>query len=184
MKQGMRGALVAGFLLVSFVLLAGFHWSKPRILIIHSFDQTVRSVVKTNEGINRILASNRQPVSVRWHYLEMNRLPEEPARQLAVAAAVRSIEQFDPDIIIAVDDEAQQYVAYRYVDHPKIKLVFTAIDQVPDAYDYRGKNNVTGISEVLPLDAIRETLLFARGGQAARIAVLTSRTPTGMSRLH
>ena len=184
MKQGVRGALVAGFLLIAFVLLAGFHWSKPRILILHSFDGSVRSVVKTNEGINRILAANRQPVSVRWHYLEMNRLPDEPARQLAAAAAQRSIEQFDPDIIIAVDDEAQHYVAYRYADHPKIKLVFTAIDQSPDVYGYLGKNNVTGISELLPLGAIRETLLSARSGQPARIAVLTSRTPTGMSRLH
>ena len=184
MKQGVRGVLVAGFLLIAFVLLAGFHWSKPRILILHSFDQTVRSVIRTNEGINRVLASNRQPVTVRWHYLDMNRLPDEPARQLAAAAALRGIEQFGPDIIIAVDDEAQQYVAYRYADHPKIKLVFTAIDQAPDAYGYLGKNNVTGISEVLPLDAIRETLLSVRGGQAAGIAVLTSRTPTGMSRLH
>lgn len=47
-----------------------------------------------------------------------------------------------------------------------------------------GKNNVTGISEVLPLAAIHETLLSARGGQPAKIAVLTTRTPTGMSRLH
>ena len=58
--------LVAGFLLTTFVLLAWFNWSKPRILVLHSFDETVRSVAKTDEGIRRILASNRQPVSTRF----------------------------------------------------------------------------------------------------------------------
>ena len=84
MKQGARGALATIFLLVAFVLLAGFNWSKPRVLVLHSFDQNVRSVMKTNEGIRRILALNRQPISVRWHYLGMNRLSDEPARQRVV----------------------------------------------------------------------------------------------------
>jgi ABC-type uncharacterized transport system substrate-binding protein len=183
MKRGLRGVLVFGFLVIAFVLLAGLHWSKPRILVLHSFDETVRSVVKTNEGINRILAANRQPVSVRWHYLGMNHLPDEAGRRIAALTAERGIEQFAPDIIIAVDDEAQLYVALRYIDDPKIKLVFTAIDQKPKDYGYIGKGNVTGISEVLPLAAISETLLHARNGKAARIAVLTSPTTTGLARL-
>jgi hypothetical protein len=183
MKQGARGWLAAGFLLVAFVLLAWFNWSRPRILVLHSFDQQVRSVVKADEGIRRILASNRQPVSLRWHYLGMNHLADEAARQRAAAMAQRSVEQFDPDIIIAVDDEAQQYLARQYAGQANIKLVFTAIDQDPEDYGYVGRNNVTGISEVLPLEAIRETLLHLRDGQAARIAVLTSPMPTGMGRM-
>jgi hypothetical protein len=183
MKQGVRGALVAGFLLSAFVLLAWFNWSKPRILVLHSFDETVRSVVKTDEGIRRILASNRQPVSTRWHYLAMNRLADETARQLAASMARRTVEQFDPDIIIAVDDEAQQYVAREYAGDAKIKLVFTAIDQKPRDYGYVDQANVTGISEVLPLHAISETLLHLRSGQPAKIAVLTSLLPTGLGRM-
>jgi hypothetical protein len=183
MKQGVRGMLVAGFLLTTFVLLAWFNWSKPRILVLHSFDETVRSVAKTDEGIRRILASNRQPVSMRWHYLAMNRLADEAARQLAASTAHRTIEQFDPDIIIAVDDEAQQYVARQYAGNAKIKLVFTAIDQEPKDYGYVDQANVTGISEVLPLHAISETLLHLRDGQPARIAVLTLPLPTGLGRM-
>lgn len=129
-------AAVSLLLLLAFVLLAGFNWSKPRILILHSLDKSERSVVKTDERIRRILAVNRQPVVLRWHYLGMNRLTEEAARQRQASLAHRSIEKFDPAIIIAVDDEAQQYVAQHYAGHERIKLVFTAIDQVPEDYGY------------------------------------------------
>jgi hypothetical protein len=183
MKQGARGALATVFLLIAFILLAGFNWSKPRILILHSLDEHARSVVKTDEGIRRILAANRQPVLLRWHYLGMNRLNDEAARQREASLAHRSIEQFDPAIIIAVDDEAQQYVARHYAGHERIKLVFTAIDQEPEDYGYIDKENVTGISEILPLEAIRETLLHGREGRPARIAVLTSPMPTGIGKM-
>ena len=183
MKRGARDAFVAAFLLLAFVLLAWFNWSKPRILVLHSFDDEVRSVVKADEGIRRILATNRQPVSMRWHYLGMNRLADEAGRQVAASTAQRRIEQFDPDIIVAVDDEAQQYVARHYAGQAKTRVVFTAIDRDPKDYGYAAQHNVTGISEVLPLDAIRETLLHLRGGAAARIAVLTSAMPTGLGRM-
>lgn len=183
MKPGARDAFVAAFLLLAFVFLAWFNWSKPRILVLHSFDEEVRSVVKADEGIRRILATNRQPVSMRWHYLSMNRLADEAGRQVAASTAKRRIEQFDPDIIVAVDDEAQQYVARHYTGQVKTRVIFTAIDRAPKDYGYAAQHNVTGISEVLPLDAIRETLLHLRGGAAARVAVLTSAMPTGLGRM-
>jgi hypothetical protein len=183
MKQGVRGVFAILFLLIAFVLLAAFNWSKPRILVLHSLDEKARSVVKTDEGIRRILAANRQPVLLRWHYLGMNHLTDDAARQREASLAHRSIEQFDPAIIIAVDDEAQQYVARHYVGHERIKLVFTAIDQEPEDYGYIDKENVTGISEILPLEAIRETLIQGREGRPARIAVLTSPMPTGIGKL-
>jgi hypothetical protein len=39
MKQGVRGVFAILFLLIAFVLLAAFNWSKPRILVLHSLDE-------------------------------------------------------------------------------------------------------------------------------------------------
>lgn len=184
MKKGISGVLTIGFLLAALLFLGVFNWSKPRILVMHSFDPDAPSVKKMNEGIRRTLGKNRQPVSVRWHYLSMDRLPEEETRQDSAAEGRRAIEQFDPDVIIAVDDETQEYVARHYAGHSRPAVIFTAIDRDPKEYGYVGAPNVTGIIETLPLDAVRDTLLQARQGKPARLAILGHPGPTGTGRLH
>jgi hypothetical protein len=182
MKTGIRAILTGAFLVISLLLLGTFNLTKARILVLHSFDQNAPSVGTMDEGIRQTLNRNRQPISVRWHYLGMDHLPDEDHRQGAAAQGRRTIEQFDPDLIIAVDDEAQEYVARRYAGRSRPKVVFAAIDRNPKDYGYIGAPNVTGIVEALPLAAIRDTLLQARQGQAARLAVLSHPGPTGMGR--
>ncbi len=85
--------------------------------------------------------------------------------------------------MIAVDDEAQQYVARQYAGKSRPRVVFAAIDHEPQTYGYTGAANVTGITEVLPLAAVRDALLLARKGQPARLAVLATSSPTGKGQL-
>lgn len=179
MKQGIGAILVGTFLVVALLLLSGFNRAKPRILVMHSSDRSSSTVQRLDEGIRDVLGRNRQPMSVRWHYLGIDHLPDEDRREDAAKIGARTVEQFDPDLVIAVDDEAQQYLVGRYGGHTRPKVVFTAIDQDPGAYGYVGASNVSGIVETLPLAAIRDTLLHARQGQPLRLAVIGSPGPTG-----
>jgi len=70
-----------------------------------------------------------------------------------------AIDKINPDILIALDDDAQQYAARYYINHPHVKVVFGGIDHDPGDYHYDLANNVTGVVERLPLAAIREALL-------------------------
>jgi hypothetical protein len=179
MKNGIGGVLTGAFLLAALLLLGAFNLTKPRILVLHSSDRATSSTRKMDEGIRQTLDKNRQPVSVRWHYLGIDRLPDEDHRQDAAKEGLRAVQQFDPDVLIAVDDEAQQYVARFYAGRARPKIVFTAIDHDPAEYGYTNAANVTGIIETLPLAAMRDTLLVARQGRPARLAVLAQTGPTG-----
>ena len=179
MKQGIGAILVGVFLVVALLLLSGFNRAKPRILVMHSSDRNSSTVQRLDEGIHIALDRNRLPVFVRWHYLGIDHFPVEDLRQDAAKIGARTIEQFDPDLVIAVDDEAQHYLMTRYGGHARPKVVFTAIDQEPAAYGYVGAGNVAGIVETLPLTAIRDTLLQARQGKPLRLAVIGSPGPTG-----
>ena len=183
MKKGIIAVLTAAFLLVALLLMGAFNFTKPRMLVLQSSDRESLTVTKMDEGIHRVLDKNRQPMSVRWHYLGIDTLPDEDHRLDAAQLGLRAIGQFDPDVVIAVDDEAQHYVMRRFAGRTRPKLVFAAIDQDPQAYGYVGVANVTGVVETLPLAAMGELLLQARQGLPARLAVLTDTSPTGAGQL-
>ena len=93
--------------------------------------------------------------------------------------------------MLAVDDEAQAYVARHYAvpagsaqaAKPSTRVVYAAIDGQPASYGYDSAANVSGVLERLPLAAIRETLLTLRNGQPARLAVIGPTDPTGFAEI-
>lgn len=178
MKNGNLATLTGAFLVVALLLLGGFNASKPRILVLHSADRASTTAVKVDEGIRQVLDKNRQPMTVRWHYLGLDSLPDEDLRQDAAKIGLRAIEQFKPDVVIAVDDEAQQYVVRSLVGRDRPKLVYTAIDHDPKEYGYVGASNVTGVAESLPLPTMRDLLRYVKQGQPVKIAVVGDMGPT------
>ena len=154
MKRGVLGWLVGIFLLVAMVLLIGFNLTKSRILVLHSGDRSNGWDQRIDEGIRTALGRNRRPVSVRWHYLGLERFPLEDERQDAATQARRAIEQLRPHVVLAVDDEAQAYVARHYAvpagsaqaADPSMRIVYAAIDGEPSSYGYDNASNVTACS--------------------------------------
>ena len=178
-KNGLIGAFLLGFI----GLLGSFNASKPRILVLHAFDQDYSWVRTVDLGIREALKNNRRPVSVQWHYLGFNRKPHADQREDAAIQARRAITQIDPDILIAVDDESSAHVARHYVGRDRPRILFVSIDQPLEQYGYRGARNVSGIAEQLPLAAVRDALLTMRSDQSARIAVLGAHDDTGRAEL-
>jgi len=175
----LKKLLVGLFLSVFIILLGLFNASKPRILVLHSFSAEDPWVLELNKGIKTVLKGNRHPVTVKYHYLDVLKNQQSGGGlQVAVNAARQAISRMNPDLVIAVDDESNQLVARDYAGKARPRIVFVATLQTPESYGYAGAVNVSGIKEQLPLDAVRETLLTARGGKPARIAVLGMQIPT------
>lgn len=183
MKKGLNAVLVCIFLVVTLLLLGAFNLTKPRILVVHSAQRSVSTVQRLDAGIRAVLDANRQPMSVRWHYLGIDTMSDEDHREDAAKIGARAIAQFDPDLVIAVDDEAQHYLMRRYGGRARPKIMFTAIDQEPALYGYGQAANVTGIMERLPLAAVRDTLAQALPGKPLRLAVIGSTGPTGTGQM-
>ncbi len=187
MKTGIIATLISVFLLLAFALLSLFHETKPRILVLHSFSREDSSVINLDQGIRKVLLNNRQPLSLRWHYLAIDTQPNESHRREVAEQGKRVIDQFDPDVLIAVDDEAQEYVARYYVGHTRAKIFFTAIDHDPKSYGYIRKDNtpvanVAGVMETLPLVPLRDAL-SAMYHRPLRLGVLSMSGVTGHGEL-
>lgn len=137
--------LMALFIIGAMAAFIVVNTAKPRVLVLHSYDTEYIWVRDINVGLNRTLLG--KPYTLRWHYMDTKRNPDEAFKQRAGVLARRIIEDWDPDLIIAVDDDAQRYAVKLYANHPKIKIVFAGINGEIAPYGYDKARNVTGILE-------------------------------------
>ncbi len=157
MKNRLATVFASVFVLLLLALLVAFNHQKPRVLILHSFSESGQWETAVNTGIQRELARNREPIAVRWRYMALS--PHMNAKQWA-AAAQRSratIDSWRPDVLVAIGEEAQDYVGRHYAGRPGPRLVY-AMGEDPASFGYAGAPNVTGVHEALPLAQIVELL--------------------------
>jgi ABC-type uncharacterized transport system substrate-binding protein len=141
-----------------------------------------------NVGLKRVLKDNFR-YQVRWHYMDTKRNPYPEYKEMAGIAARKAIETMQPNVVIAFDDDAQQFVTRHFVNHPNINIVFTGVNNEPEDYGFDKANNVTGLLERLPLAAVRETFLitenFKELGRPLRLGFIgdLSKTTAGDAKL-
>ena len=181
-KTNLRTLLVGAFLLLFIALLGVFNIRKPRILVLHTFPKDAPWASLVNQGIQKALKENRNPISVNYHYLGVDSRQSTEALKHQIREAKQAIDREKPDVLIAVDDESNHLVAKDYSGRGKPRIVFVAILQPPRNYGYPG-TNATGLVEQLPLDAVCDAIRVARGGQPARIAILAKDDITGRAEL-
>jgi ABC-type uncharacterized transport system substrate-binding protein len=169
------------FMLVTLVLFGWYNMTKPSILVLHSYDTSYAWVRDVNIGINRVL-NNKYQYQVRWYYMDTKRHPSPEFRKSAGIAARHAIEQMRPDVVIAMDDDAQKYVSRFFNHHADIKIVYAGVNNKASDYGFDKAKNVTGILERLPLAAMKEALQSASNlralGRPVRLAYLGDMSET------
>lgn len=176
--------IISLFLVIALGLFAWFNINKPRILILHSYDPEYAWTRDVNIGIGRVMKQNYQ-YQTRWYYMDTKRHPFPAYKQSAGIAARSVIDEMQPDVIIAIDDDAQKFAAQYYRNHPHINIVFAGVNNEAADYGYDKARNVTGILERLPVEAMKQTLQIAGNfkalGRPIRIGYLadTSESATG-----
>lgn len=184
MKKNLKSLLVVIFCVQVAIMLLWFNISKPRLLILHSYDEGYSWVRDINIGLNRILR-NHSHFSIRWHYLDTKRHPWPAYKDSVGILARRMIDEWQPDVIIAMDDDAQEYVTKYYNNKHGVSIVFGGVNNEPEDYGFDKANNVTGILERLPLEAVKEGLMTfsaqRNGGRSIRVFFIgdTSETVDG-----
>ena len=178
-KNFLIGASIAAFL----VLLGGFNATKPRILVVNSAAEDSIWSRKIKEGINNVLERNRRPLNVDYTYLVLDEAAPRRTREVEDAELQRTLARVKPDIIIAVDDEANALVAPLYAGKNSPRIIYVSIDRPPSAYGYAGAPNVSGIADRLPLKALRDFADDLDAGRPKKIAVLGVESETGLAEL-
>jgi len=162
-----------GFLLIFVAYIVNEVRQKPRVLILNSYDTDYSWVQEVETGIRHVLAG--KPYTVRWHYMDTKRHPDESYKVLARRSARNVIDEWRPTVLIAIADNAQE-VAQQYLDRDDIMIVFGGVIGRPEDYGYDRAKNVLGILERWPLPTIREGIeeIFLKGQGRERIRILSA----------
>jgi hypothetical protein len=180
-SRGIERLFVASFLIIALIAFGWYNTAKPRILVLHSYDKNYAWVRDINIGLERGF-KNAYLYHVNHYYMDTKRHPDLEFARSAGIAARNVIRQLRPDVLIAVDDDAQRLVARHFIDDPHMKIVFAGINNRAEEYGYERAKNVTGILERLPLKPIQEALLsvvrFQRLTHPIRIAFISDDSTT------
>ncbi len=148
-------ALSTLFLIGITVLAILFNSTMPRVMILQSYDPDYAWTRDVDEEIRRV-AKNWTEYRVTWHYMNTKKPSDPDSLRYAGIVARRAIDRFDPTVLIAVDDLAQKLAARYYVNKEDMSIVFSGVNGLVEPYGYDRAENVTGIFERKPLQAIKE----------------------------
>ncbi|MCZ7647514.1 MAG: hypothetical protein M5U26_20030 [Planctomycetota bacterium] len=175
----LTGALMILFLVLVGSFLIAESLKRPRILVLHSYYTDYAWVKDIDVGIKRGLAN--RPYNVRYHYMDTKRHPFPEFMEKAGVTARRMINEWQPDIIIAIDDNAQKYVAKHYIDDPSKVILFSGLNAELQDYGYDKAKNVSGIIERIPYDAARDIYLQVLPADKRRIYHISDDSETSVA---
>ena len=179
----LRNVLIAVFLAGFVILLGYFNVTKPRILVLHSAARDSVWATQMDRGMREALQRNRRPLSVEWMYLAVSAPASTRSTAEAQAEARRAIDRIRPDVLIAVDDEANALVARDYVGADEPRILYVSIDRPPADYGYTQAQNVSGIADTFPLPAVRDAVTDFFPGRPTTLAVLGVDNDSGRAEL-
>ena len=130
-----------------------------------------------NDGIEQGIESTLgDKCNLDKFYMDTKRNPEESFSRAMAKQARNYIEQTNPDIVIACDDNASKYLVKPYYKNASRPFVFCGINWTTEEYGYPYKN-ATGMIEVAPikplLNIIKNTIANVSHGVYLSADVLT-----------
>ncbi len=145
------------FLVVSFSFLSYQRLHKPRILVIHSYHKEMPWVNSLNRGVDNVFGGKAY-ISLRYYY--MNTKHQSSKRHLNQVQRMlkATIKSWHPDLIITFDHDAQDVLMQLEKKDLKTPIIFAGISDEKHFALYNQKPNVTGITEQIPVRAVREIL--------------------------
>jgi hypothetical protein len=162
----LRLILICVFLAGATVVTVGYNLRKPRVLVLQSYDLGYPWTRDVSVGVRRVL-DQHPDYAVRWFYMDTKRQPWKEFKENMGLAARQAIDRWKPNVVIAVDDDAQEFVTRHYANHADIGIVFAGVNGGVESYGFVGAGNVTGIFERKDLPAIKEALLALRWPRSA-----------------
>lgn len=136
-----------------------------RVLIVHSAHPGSTWV----EGINAAIKAplDRSAIDHKIIYLNTDQNGGVSTTKKACLRAVKFLNQYRPQVVIAVDDDAQRYFVKPLLGKTDTQFVFCGVNAEPERYGYPA-DNVTGILErTYPDQALRLLKMILPGAKKA-----------------
>lgn len=169
----MRGLAVFLITLISVSVSMAQPYKNKRVLHIDSYHEGN----EWNDRIAAAVANTLAPTGVELKIIRLD-TKRNPSEAFIKAAALRAkavIEQFEPHVVTASDDNAAEYLIQPYYKDAAIPFVFCGLNWDASTYGFP-YTNVTGMVEVSPIPQILS--LLKRYAKGERLGYLAEDTPT------
>lgn len=120
--------------------------SSKRILVVHSYHETQKGhVVEMTQGIEQAFMGSG--AAIHYFHMDTKRRPDPEWKKESGQLAMAAMQQHQPDVVIAMDDNAQAYfVKLAMVRDHAPDFVFGGVNADPSVYGFP-RVNVTGVLE-------------------------------------
>ncbi len=139
----------------------GISFPERKIMILNSYHPGYA----WSDAISHAARSLLEPagITVREIYLDSKRRATPAEIEQAARSAKQEIDRWQPDLLIACDDNASKYLVASYLKDAALPVVFCGVNGDSSVYGYPF-SNATGIEEVHFAEPLaRELRRFARG---------------------
>ena len=146
----------------------GIRFPERKIMILNSYHPGYA----WSDAISHAARSLLEPagVTVREFYMDSKRHATPEEIKQAALSAKQEIDRWQPDLLIACDDNASKYLVAPHYKDAAMPVVFCGVNGDSSVYGYP-YSNTTGIEEVPLVEPLpRELRRFARGD---RLGVLS-----------
>jgi ABC-type uncharacterized transport system substrate-binding protein len=125
-------------------LLASLALAQKKVLIVQSYHAEYDWTAGVSNAIISIL--DRAGIEHRTFYMDTKRRSGREWKEESGRVAEKEMLAYKPDVVIAVDDDPQQYLVKKYAGNENFQFVFCGMNGEMETYGYPAKN-ITGILE-------------------------------------
>ena len=144
------------WLLISSTLLFLF-WvfssHTPRILIIHSYNLDYSWSADMDKSLHNVL--DETSYEIKWAFMDTKNHPDKAYIEKVGVEMRDLVDDFKPDVLILLEDNAQKQIGEYYLNHGDINIVFAGVNNTAAAYGYDKAINVTGILERMKYNSFK-----------------------------
>jgi ABC-type uncharacterized transport system substrate-binding protein len=120
---------------------------RKRVFVLHSYHPEYVWVQDVNKGILSGLAEERfdpaKNIIIEYFYMDTKRKSSEQLKRESAREAMERIKAWQPHVVLATDDNAQEYVVAKMKD-TGVNFVFLGVNADPVEYNYINSNENPG----------------------------------------
>ena len=171
MISPLRIIMIPLLLLFSIATMAEEDHAGKKILFIDSYHEGFEWSDGIIQGVRDVL--DKTAVELRVVRMDTKRNTSEVFIKSAALGVKAAIEEFEPDVVIASDDNASKYVIVPYFKDTNLPVIFCAVNWDASVYGFPTEN-ITGMVEVtLVTEIIKDLKHYAKGDSIGFISANT-----------
>lgn len=123
-----------------------FRGKQPvKIFILNSHEPEFPLLVENLTAFKKVFADNKITIDTKEFDMDVSKNNTDESFKNVSSEAKKNIDDYKPDLIYAIDDEAQ-LVVKDYIN-TKIPIIFVGVNKNPKDYGYDKSRNVAGVLE-------------------------------------